>query len=232
MISFAEQYSSYVGSGGVYRPTASCSEVSNRYPSIHGAVFLLALGFGTGSQIHAVAVKPVFTSGGTELELYDLEGRSEQTPLPKTQVRLAKAYLGASVSDLAAALNVQRPTIYQWMSGDSAPRKGNLERLRSVYEVAEEWHKLNPVPLGKLLHMPLSEGKTLIQQLSDPEIDRGSVSKSLVGLNEAIQKEAEVGRQPSSIAKRLSRLGFNPLEPSEYSTTIARSSGVLTDNKE
>ena len=52
------------------------------------------------------------------------------------RIRLA---FGLSVTDLAAVLGVERPTIYSWLKDGSTPAPARLTRVRQVLTLADTW---------------------------------------------------------------------------------------------
>lgn len=52
------------------------------------------------------------------------------------QCRMARAALGWSLDDLAAAAGVNRKTILRYEQGSTLPRSGNLEAIRDAFETA------------------------------------------------------------------------------------------------
>jgi transcriptional regulator with XRE-family HTH domain len=73
------------------------------------------------------------------------------------QLAFIKHYLSLSVSDLARAVGVQRPTIYAWMQSGS-PRRESVERLAMLERLAAHWKTLADRPLGMLSSLALGQG--------------------------------------------------------------------------
>lgn len=55
------------------------------------------------------------------------------------KIRLA---FGLSVTDLAAVLGVERPTIYSWLKDGSTPAPARLARVQQVLALADTWSEL------------------------------------------------------------------------------------------
>jgi hypothetical protein len=54
-----------------------------------------------------------------------------------------RAHLSLSMVEVAAALEVDRPTIYTWLAGRSQPQERHRERLQRLFEVARRWSRLS-----------------------------------------------------------------------------------------
>lgn len=75
--------------------------------------------------------------------------------------------------DLAQVCQVQtRKTLYNWMDGESSPRRPALERMYELYTVAEVWRTSGFEFKKQEFHTPVIDGKTIIDLLSEDSIDR------------------------------------------------------------
>ena len=91
--------------------------------------------------------------------------------------------LSLSITDLATMLDVQRPTIYAWLRGDSQPQQRNIDRLKFLYRVSNRWAKLAGRPLGRQLRHAFGEnGKSLFELLKDEAPDFEEIANHLAAL--------------------------------------------------
>lgn len=90
------------------------------------------------------------------------------------QLTFIRHYLSLSISDLARAAGVQRPTIYSWLQNETAPRRESLERLAMLERVAAYWKSLADRPLGALAALAVGEnGETfaaLLESASEEQL--------------------------------------------------------------
>jgi transcriptional regulator with XRE-family HTH domain len=84
-----------------------------------------------------------------------------------TEILFIKSVLGLSVTAMARALHVERPTIYAWMKGTSSPSAGNLERIGQLRAIASKWDGLRPHALPPDLRAETAAGPTLDELLND-----------------------------------------------------------------
>jgi transcriptional regulator with XRE-family HTH domain len=192
-----------------------------------GAPFLLALALGTGSHISPDALYYVHTTGGAYLDLDQRLSQAEQQASiisAKDQVSALKMWLGLSISDLANVLHVQRPTIYQWLSG-TEPRRNNLQRLSRLYGVAIQWRDLSNEPPGSYLRAPILDGRSLVDLMCEKEINLGQISSLLRRIHERLVSDLTAKSQ-RSISARLAHKGYQQPTKEEQLDSI-RGVGTL-----
>lgn len=84
---------------------------------------------------------------------------------PAEMVSVVRAHLSLSMVEAAAALEVERPTIYAWLAGRSEPQDRNRRRLHRLFEVARHWSRLSSSPVGGRLRHPDEHGTSLLDLL-------------------------------------------------------------------
>lgn len=139
------------------------------------------------------------------------------------RVLLLRRWLSLSVADAARVLRVQRPTIYSWQDGRAPASSKNLERLRTVFELAREWRALSSTPVGGYRKEPLGPGgRTLMDLLSAGEVSRARVLETMKRIAEAsTRKQAQ---RPMSGAELAKRFRFQPLREAEVAVNVRRES--------
>ncbi|MGP6206077.1 helix-turn-helix domain-containing protein [Microbacterium sp. F2] len=83
----------------------------------------------TGSRVRVVV-------GGVESPVV-----KPNAPISSMVNRIRLAF-GLSVTDLAAVLGVERPTIYSWLKDGSTPAPARLARVQQVLALADTWSEL------------------------------------------------------------------------------------------
>lgn len=77
---------------------------------------------------------------------------------------------GNSASHIARMLRVSRPMVYHYREG-MEPSLENKRRIETLAALAEELGGLVSCPLGGLLEVKQPEGRTLLEYLSDEDLD-------------------------------------------------------------
>ena len=75
-----------------------------------------------------------------------------------------------STKDLAAALGVERQTVYAWIRGENEPSMENSRRLRAICSLAEEWKTLSKLSAKHALRVPLGKDEVTLSDLLTREI--------------------------------------------------------------
>lgn len=123
------------------------------------------------------------------------------------EVAAIKAAFGLSMSQLAEALRVKRPTIYSWIDSARAPetlRKGNRERLAKLSSLAKAWNRSSDTPPGHYLSAVVDGNFSLIQLLSADPLNPQVVLHAI----EAIQIVMRRATLPQTFGERLRSIGF------------------------
>jgi transcriptional regulator with XRE-family HTH domain len=106
-----------------------------------------------------------------------------------------------SMSDLASILGITRPTAYAWLRGDE-PKPEKVPRIQRLSEIADRVKEMNISRIDKLMHRPLSDGRSLFDVLKAEE----DPSDLLVSLQALAAKEAETRQKPKGSGKNLRSL--------------------------
>ncbi|MCI0629309.1 MAG: hypothetical protein L0Y44_01485 [Phycisphaerales bacterium] len=163
------------------------------FASLQRQLSQLGFGDGTGSayQIGQNRVSIVTSdsqkAARTIVEIPDL----------RDQIAVIRAAFSLQMTELAAALGVERPTVYGWVQGKNAPYKKNRDRLHQIYRMAKRWQALSSVPIRDLIRQPTESGKSIIDLLNDEQIDETKVT-SLLDAFSSVLKERSAGRKSAS----------------------------------
>jgi hypothetical protein len=232
-------FMTHVGSGG----HLSCDTI-NAYPApmgdqalnwLHSETFavLLTMG-GSGGFIPLNKIYFTKTTGANavfpDIAWHDPINVGPLFVTPVDQVTAIKFYLGLKISDIASILHVQRPTIYEWLSGTS-PHQSNYRRLHQLYEIASEWRSLSYKQIGNYARTPRLGEKSLLNLLSQDTLDRDAITTALKIISEQLAAETEQ-REMRSITSKLKNRGFKELPQAEQITSLRRVSSRITDNKD
>jgi len=124
---------------------------------------------------------------------YDLEIIKPQLKLPKEQINALKNDIGFNISEIAAILNVRRPTVYEWLEAEIPNlRDNNRKRLDEIYSIVEKWEKTNLGRLDAYLRKTIIDNKSLFDLLSSKKINHALVDEALILLEQIIKKANEV----------------------------------------
>lgn len=139
---------------------------------------------GTGGQVTA-DLAPVISTGSTFSEGFlrkSDESLSQQAiaTVPE-MLALIRSTLSLSVTELAAIMGVERPTIYAWTGEKAIPQVRHLERIRSILSIAEACASESPLPIGKAIR---SAGKetSILDLLTKEHLDREEILRRVNAL--------------------------------------------------
>lgn len=85
-------------------------------------------------------------------------------------VRDVQAFFGVNVKETADILNVSRPMIYHYQKG-MEPDSENKRRLTLLTSFVDEWEAFDASLVQSYLKVSQPEGKTLLDYLSDKEVN-------------------------------------------------------------
>lgn len=89
-----------------------------------------------------------------------------------------ESLFGNSASDMAKILRVSRPMIYHYREG-MEPSGENRRRLQVLAALASDWDSLVKQPLRGLLKVKQPEGRSLLDFLSDEDLDVSALRRVL-----------------------------------------------------
>lgn len=80
---------------------------------------------------------------------------------------------GLTKDELATICGVQsRKTLYNWINGETAPRKEAASRIFELLITARDWHSSGFVADQKQLHEPVVDNQSIYDLLKQPVINR------------------------------------------------------------
>lgn len=86
------------------------------------------------------------------------------TASPSDMLTDIRQILPLTITDLAAMLEVTRPTVYAYLEGQQNPQQGTLRRLTTLTKQVQSLKSLGP-DLKHLVRYPLFEKQNLLQRL-------------------------------------------------------------------
>lgn len=142
------EHAFHVGSGsGLFWPWAPMQTLERAAPPTGGDYYAMRLRdagrfAGTGSVVRlTVSSRPTDFSGVSWLEepFFPSTAATPASSIGQVLDEIC-AHLGITMSQLAAALRLTRPTLYRWYEGRQ-PHAGNKARLAALEEFARGWQR-------------------------------------------------------------------------------------------
>jgi transcriptional regulator with XRE-family HTH domain len=136
------------------------------------------------------------------------------------QVRAATEHLGLTLSDVGRVVRVSRPTLYNWLRGDvQAAQDASVgRRLHELSEIALAWAARGLGSAERFLRVPMSDGRSVLERLQEPEWSRDRIGEGLDAIAERIaaqeafasdrEKEAPRRRLEAAAAERADLRAF------------------------
>jgi transcriptional regulator with XRE-family HTH domain len=124
---------------------------------------------------------------------------------PAEMLSVVRAHLSLSMVEVAAALEVERPTIYAWLAGRSEPQERNRKRLHRLFEVARRWGRLSKSPLGARLRHPDEYGTSLLDLIRSGRFEEAEGRLDALARVRPVEEQA---RKAPSIQEILARHGL------------------------
>ena len=177
--------------------------MNDRSPSAGKVVVPLFLSFtaGTGGMMTSHSAEILnrwIDTPHIHIEHSFASDRNIDTRSPAEHVASIRDVFEASMSDLAAVLEVSRPTAYAWLEGNE-PKPEAITRIQRLSRIADRVKGMNIRRMDKLIHRPIINGESLFDLLKadkDP-------SSLLESLREISEKEARTRRESKSSGKHL-----------------------------
>lgn len=116
----------------------------------------------------------------------------DQRPV-SARVNHIRTVFGLSVKDLAAVLNVERPTVYAWMRDGAKLQEHNALRLNQVLDLADEWKSCAEPSAQPPMDGPTEDNQSLLDALSMAEIDSPAIKRYLRDTARRTQTTAMTG---------------------------------------
>jgi len=122
-------------------------------------------------------------SGGTVTSILINSPAGSKTQIEKApQSQLANAIqeicstFGLTKEELTQVCNIQsRKTLYNWINGEVNPRKSAMNRIFRLLTTARAWKHAGLSNSAEFLHKPILDGKSVLNLLTEPEIDKESI---------------------------------------------------------
>ncbi len=136
-----------------------------------------------------------------------------------------KSRLGIGMKHLAAALGVERPTVYAWVKGTRAPQPKRWERTQSLLELSDHWQELSRHPLSRRIFVPAESGQSVMDLLSAETLDRPKIKEVLKSLaTDENDRSARLRGKADAMRERMKAKGAKPL-PNDVVDQSMRSLG-------
>ncbi|HOE99405.1 MAG TPA: helix-turn-helix transcriptional regulator [Rectinema sp.] len=114
-------------------------------------------------------------------------------PIVSDKIRAIISFFGLSKSDLARILHVSRPSLYAWLKGQSEPGLENMRTIQKLYSLIEpsETGTWYPIFYGYIEKPFGAFKKSLIEALSEPELDEEEIRAMVKEIRQMSQKRTE-----------------------------------------
>lgn len=86
-----------------------------------------------------------------------------------------RSSLALQIKEFAEVVGVERPTVYAWIKGVSAPQKHNQSRLRQLYRISQAWNRLSTQPVGGMLREVDESGASVLDHLRKSPIPEETI---------------------------------------------------------
>ena len=195
-----------------------------------GALLLMA---GTGGSISVASTSAVAkidsapTGSTCRIECVSKplrEAEEDRTAGSTKALSVLQHYLSLNLSELATVLQVSRPTIYSWLRDESAPQAQNVARIRQLFRLAKIWPSISGKPLGSRLKMPVADGQSVFDLLSQDRIDLELVRAALVS---CAVLERETALPPRRTAAEIAKqFGLQQQPKGSQEESVAQETGL------
>jgi hypothetical protein len=123
-----------------------------------------------------------------------------------------KSHFGIGVKHLAAALEVERPTVYAWMKGERLPQQKRWDRIQTLLELANYWQGLSQYPLSRRIFVPSGSGQSVIDLLSAVTLDTPRIKQLLKSLaTDENERSVRLSEKAVAMRERMKAKGVEPL---------------------
>jgi len=123
------------------------------------------------------------------------------TRSPAKDLANIRDVFASDMSDLAILLGITRPTASAWLKGDE-PNSEAIPHIQRLSNIANRVKQMNISRLDKLVHRPLSDGRSLFDLLKIDE----EPTEILASLQAIDAKEAQTRRESKGSGKYLGSL--------------------------
>ena len=184
-------------------PTATNIQQSHSAVRLFAPLLVMTAGTGGTMTVHNAAELSRWTPYSITplIQVEPLAPKKIDVRSPAEHVANIRDGFAISMSDLATILGITRPTAYAWLKGDE-PKPEAIERIQRLSSIADRVKQMNISRLDKLVHRPLSDGRSLFDVLQT-DADPTEVLASLQTIN---YKEAQTRRESKGSGKHLRSL--------------------------
>ena len=141
-------------------------------------------------------------------------GFPEMLPAAHEQLSRIKQIMGLNILEIAAILQVSRPTVYDWLeSKQTRIHKENQNRLNSIYAVCKTWEANDLGCLGSHLHKPAgTENVSLFDLLKSDSLNMNEINRYLDNIAKLISRKRQEDQAHEALLKKH---GFEPTSKEE-----------------
>lgn len=195
--------------GSAVRTPRAHPSAGGGFPVVSETQLLAALGIplailGTGSDIanmlaHLAARRSTgswaSTFAGTDTHEYIEPGK-----LTSEVVNTIRKSFALTVTDLAAVLGVERPTVYSWLKDQSTPSPARRQRMGLVLYLADMWVSASGGVVKPVLSARTAAGMPLLEALKEPKLWEAEIVAALTSQAADVSRTARRSRL-SSLAR-------------------------------
>lgn len=132
----------------------------------------LFAGTGTGGYLSQSSISNYVGSNST----FFIRGKKEEISFVH-KIHDIKNFFGLNTTEISKIFHVGRPTIYSWIRDGIAPRKDNLIRVNSIYQLLSEFEGYNVSNISEIKNRFHSEdGKNLVDLLEEEKLNFDKIS--------------------------------------------------------
>ncbi len=161
--------------------------------------------------------------------LMGVRNKAEEAISTPERIAQIRKHLSMNIKQLSDALCVGRPTLYHWINEETTPRTTQLNRLKSLYDIARHWTGLSNRPVGKNLVTPLQDGRSLAALLSDPYLDLVKVQAALQTIHSVLEvsNQRKLRSNYRSASSIMRERGYEPDDSATQELRIVQESQRL-----
>lgn len=120
------------------------------------------------------------------------------------QIVNIKKSMGFNILELAAVLQVSRPTIYDWLESKASKiRKNNQIRLNHFSEISKNWDYKHSGQFGSHLHKPIGNSNvSLFDLLKSNNLDLNKINSYMDSIARAISKKQQADKAHEALLRK------------------------------
>jgi hypothetical protein len=139
------------------------------------------------------------------------ESPADPNSLP-VKLDTIKTRLGIGMKHLAAAMGVERPTVYAWAKGERLPQPKRWDRIQLLLELADHWQELSRQPLSRRIFVPVDDGQSAMDLMSAESLDTAKIKQVLTSLAaDENARSARLRSKAAAMRERMKARGAKPL---------------------